>query len=165
MKGSILVFLFFVLFSYDKQAPCVSGKFANATGKYIEINEDSSYFYQSHFDLFYNWSVGRWHMTGDTIHFIPNIIYDTIRFNHLAGQERKDSMIVSPDTIADLIPFEVFQKTPISTSWQECFEKPLKLYFKKDRFYPIKPNGRISKRKIKWIWKYKRVHPYYRRLT
>lgn len=148
MKFSLL-FLFLILI--NGQHGNVEGEYFNHFGSQLKINSDSTFLYNWHFDTASSWTQGKWVMQNDTIYFKVIPVFDTLR-----RTQKKDTLILSIDRKPELITERNGSITHfVSTGGQNFQKMNLKLYFKDDKLFEIKKNGKLVTKKKKEFWQHK----------
>lgn len=94
----------------------------------------------------YDFVTGKWSQQKDTVYFIKTLVLDTVRFE-FENQSSLDSLVVSTDEKAERISKEQYEEGFHMSGWQDTSINMEKLFYRKDRLYKIKPNGKLITQK------------------
>jgi len=140
------------------------GKYHNFFSSNLTLNSDSTYFYSYRFDLTSSWSIGKWTISNDTI-YLKNIpIFDTVNYSDTIGNFKPsfgDSLILSMDEKPERISSGGAIGSLISSGGQNRTLNPVKLFYKNDKLYEVKQNGKLIKKKIYCPFRQKKFKPFY----
>ena len=73
----------------------IFGNYRDFFGSELEIRFDSTFRFTEQFDLNNSWSIGRWKVINDTIHFKMTPVFDTIQYWDDKTNLRLDSLFLS----------------------------------------------------------------------
>jgi hypothetical protein len=143
-----ICFLFRSLISYGQtNINRLIGKYADYSGDKIELKGDSTFYYSWRFDLMSSWSKGTWNIKNDTIYFKTIPVYDTIRYKRQNG-DIIDSLVLSDDSTPKLI-VKTKDIESFSSGGQSYHPCPFKLFYKHEKLFTLKKNGKLLRRKIR----------------
>ena len=130
--------LFSALFAVSQKSPV--GKYYHNFGQKLTLKADSTFEFNSHFDLSSSWSNGKWSHNKDTISlfFVP--IYDTLRVGY---DSKYDTLVLSADDKSERIDYSTYIASLLSGGGQNRKPNPSKLYFTKNSLYEIEATGKI----------------------
>ncbi|MES2656727.1 MAG: hypothetical protein V4620_14120 [Bacteroidota bacterium] len=147
MKYCISIILFLVLSATHAQ-----NKFHGEYGGYgtkLILDSNGTFVCNTHYRCIgYDFVAGIWTQQKDTVYFIKTLVLDTVRFE-FENQNSMDSLVVSKDEKADRISKEEYEKGFHMSGWQDTSINIGKLFYRKDRLYKIKPNGKLITKKRK----------------
>lgn len=93
--------------------------------------------------------IGKWTQKNDTIYFTKTVLFDTIR-TELDNQSYIDSLVVSNNGRIETIKKENYIKYLEESAWESQFlHNAEKLFYKKEKLYEIKPNGKLNTKKLR----------------
>lgn len=141
----------------------VSGNYHNYFGRKLILNSDSTYNYSYHFDLGSSWSYGKWIIKNDTVYLSNIVVYDTTSYQDTLKDgniAQKTEVLLSSDDKPDSISQgETFIN--LIYGGQNRLPYPEKLFFKRNRIYDFKINGRLNHKRIQGFMTSKKYAPYY----
>lgn len=91
---------------------------------------------------------GNWTQKNDTIYFIKVPVFDTVQFEK-SNNIYYDSLVVSLDERVERISKEQFAEYFEITGGQDTSLNIEKLFYKKEKLFFIKPNGKLITQRIK----------------
>lgn len=91
---------------------------------------------------------GNWTQKNDTIYFIKVPVFDTVQLEK-SNNFYIDSLVVSLDRKTERISKEQFAEYSEITGGQDTSLNIEKLFYKKDKLFFIKPNGKLNSKRIK----------------
>jgi hypothetical protein len=128
------------------------GKYSSYHGDLI-IDSNSTFEYSKPMGCLVRSCIyGNWTLKNDTIYFIKVPIFDTVQFEK-SNNIYFDSLVVSLDRKTERISMEQFTMYSKITGGQDTSLNIEKLFYKKEKLYEIKPNGRIITKKIRMQFK------------
>ena len=159
MRAIFCVILSFSLSLLYGQSKIV-GFYADYFGHKLNIKPDSTFEYRYRFHLYSTWTKGAWSVTNDTIYFKWIPVYDTSR---IAGKDGayKDSLLLSLDTKPERLQY--LETGVLHGFGQNYYPYPEKLFYRKNKLYQVKENGRLVKKKIRGFGIQKKYPPWYKR--
>lgn len=124
-------------------------------GKYIGFNTEfyidsnGTFICNTHYRcLGYDFIIGKWAEKNDTIYFVKIPVFDTVRFE-LENQGSMDSLVISIDEKTERISKEQYEEGFHISGGQDTSINMEKLFYRKNRLYNIKSNGKLYTKKIK----------------
>ena len=141
-------------------------KYQDYFGHSIELNKDSTFRCEWHFDLMYEWAIGKWTKSDQTIVLKFIDVYDT-----LIRVGKQDSLVLSIDEKSNRIGEVEFISNAFISGGQ--YKQRFKDTFRKkgDRLYIVKENGRLNRSRQREIWPqrrfpfgYKKWPAYYKKI-
>ncbi|MBT1711950.1 hypothetical protein KK062_27150 [Fulvivirgaceae bacterium PWU5] len=145
---SLLVFLCFYTTTY---AQGLIGKYCDHFGTCLELNKDSTFTFEWKFDLIQNWAMGKWKLSGKTLHFSFIDVYDTLRRGNST-----DSVFLSADKLPNSICESDFPQQLLSSRVQDKDRFSNRLYHLGKKLYLLNEKDRLERRRQKQIWSQKR---------
>lgn len=145
----------------------VFGNYRNFFGSKLILNSDSTYKYTYAFDLFSSWSIGKWTLRKDTILLTNVIVYDTITTHCVFENgvkkfyKTKPELIISLDEKPEATNDLDANLGYISGGGQNRYSEPMKLFYKNEKLYEIKADGKLKRKKIKGFMSREKFYPYY----
>lgn len=91
---------------------------------------------------------GNWTLKNDTIYFIKVPVFDTVQFEK-SKNIYFDSLVLSLDRKTERISKEQFAEYSEITGGQDTSLNIEKLFYKKEKIYGIKPNGKLITKKLR----------------
>ena len=154
MKLPALIFFSFLVQELNAQKSPI-GKYYNNFGCSIELESDSTFQFQWHFDLSASWTKGVWTVIEDTVIFKAQLVYDTLRTTN----QTHDSLVLSDDRKSEVI--ETLYPGYLSSGGQNKYPSPGKLYYRRDKLFEISSSGKLIRKKQVGFWTKKRLNPWY----
>jgi len=144
MRLTILLILTFIHLTISGQE--YREKYQDYFGHSIELNKDSTFRCEWNFDLMYEWAIGKWTKSDQTIILKFIDVYDT-----LIKADKQDTLVLSIDEKPDRIEKEEFVS---GGQHKERFNDTFRQ--KGNRLYIINENGRLNRSRQKGIWPQRR---------
>jgi hypothetical protein len=146
MKLVIVLLFLFTTFIVSGQNHYI-GEWNDYWGNSIEIKADSTFKFKWRFDLILDWTNGTWTINNDTMYFKFVPVYDTLKYSNSYALELSDDEIPSVSLTSHIAEYTV--------GGQDTSKMPKKLFYRDDKLFTIKTNGKLIKRKDKgWYGKW-----------
>jgi hypothetical protein len=141
------------------------GIYSDRFGEKIELKLDSSFLHSYRFDLASSWTIGKWKVSNDTIYLKTEFVSDSLKLYDSDGKLIKDSLVLSADQKVGRVQLSDLLVSILSAGGQNRVKPPNQLYWKRNRLYRIKKNGKLDLRKLKAFWTDKKHKTYFRKET
>lgn len=122
--------------AYCQKSPI--GKYYHNFGHRLLLKSDSTYEFNTGFDLSFYWSNGTWTFSNDTIFLINKPIFDTLKVS-----QDKDTLILSTDPISERVDGKSYIASLLSGGRQNRIFHPQKLLLRKNTLLIIDENGPV----------------------
>lgn len=147
MKYRLIIIIFFFVFETQAQSK-YSGKYTKYFGE-IVINSNNTFMYSEPKGcMARGYIYGKWTQKNDTIYFIKVPVFDTVQFE-MSNNNYFDSLVVSLDSETERISRERFTEYFEISGGQDTSLSIEMLFYKKDKLFFIKPNGKLITKRIK----------------
>ncbi|MEM6261966.1 MAG: hypothetical protein AAGI38_05625 [Bacteroidota bacterium] len=137
----------------------ITGNYYDYFGHKLELKADSTFKHTWHFDLISSWTTGTWRIQNDTLFLETVLIYDTLKIDR-NGMEL-DTFILSSDETSEVIKWDEYFISQLSTGGQNRSPIPNKLYLRKKRLYLMDEKGKLITKRSRGFWSGKKFPPYY----
>jgi len=138
MKIAGSIFLFSTFLTIGCTHKNLPGNYYHNFGQQLLLKADSTFEFQSRFDLSSSWSNGKWSYRKDTILLFNIPIYDTFALSY---GTKLDTLIMSADTKAERLDNSGYISTLLSGGGQNRTSIPTKLLIKNGDLYEIDSTG------------------------
>ncbi|PWJ30594.1 hypothetical protein [Sediminitomix flava] len=154
----ILIFISLLIFNDSEvfaQKP--EGLYIDSFGSKIYFASDTTFKYEWNFDLASSWSIGKYEIVTDKVHFYTSSIFDTLSLDNGV-----DSLVLSMDDISNRIEASEFIVNSISGGGQSRKEPPFELIIRKNKLFHVNSKGKADRKKRRGIMNSsKKLKPYY----
>ncbi len=162
MKYTIVLFLMFSSFCISAQNKYI-GCYNNYFAERIKINADSTFLYEWRFHTgIYSFTSGKWKVVRDTLFFKMIPSYDTIVYKK-NGVLVKEEIVLSDYNNGSGRKIDSSEYFQFSYHAQNSHRWPNKLFYRKEKLFEIKANGKLIRKKRSFLLRNKKYVPWYHR--